>query len=85
MNSQHQDERSHIREAMDRLLLGQAAASGGSLTAAALAAEAGGPSHDPLQAARRPEERVLRAGPCAVRGITRRTHVHDGALTEPPT
>jgi hypothetical protein len=41
MNQQHQDERIRIREAMDRLLNGQATASNGSLTAAALAAEAG--------------------------------------------
>ncbi|MCX5338490.1 hypothetical protein [Streptomyces atratus] len=41
MNQQNQDERTFIREAMDRLLAGQATASNGSLTAAALAAEAG--------------------------------------------
>ncbi|BBC29423.1 hypothetical protein SGFS_007170 [Streptomyces graminofaciens] len=41
MNHQHQDERSRIREAMDRLLTGQATASNGSLTVVALAAEAG--------------------------------------------
>ncbi|MEU5232130.1 MULTISPECIES: hypothetical protein [Streptomyces] len=41
MNQQHQDERTCIREAMDRLLAGEAGASDGSLTAAALAAEAG--------------------------------------------
>ncbi|MEU0837751.1 hypothetical protein [Streptomyces sp. NPDC005969] len=41
MNQQHQDERTRIREAMDRLLYGQAPASNGSLTVVALAAEAG--------------------------------------------
>ncbi|MFH9228754.1 hypothetical protein [Streptomyces lydicus] len=41
MNQQHQDERVRIREAMGRLLTGQAAASNGSLTVVALAAEAG--------------------------------------------
>ncbi|MGW0545694.1 hypothetical protein [Streptomyces altiplanensis] len=41
MSQQHQDERTHIREAMDRLLAGKATASNGSLTAAALAAESG--------------------------------------------
>jgi hypothetical protein len=41
MTQQHQDERASIREAMDRLLSGQATASNGSLTVAALAAEAG--------------------------------------------
>ncbi|AKL68124.1 hypothetical protein [Streptomyces sp. Mg1] len=41
MNQQHQDERTRIREAMDRLLAGQAAASNGSLTVKALAEEAG--------------------------------------------
>ncbi|MEU0663785.1 hypothetical protein [Streptomyces lavendulocolor] len=41
MNQQDQDERTRIREAMGRLLAGQATASNGSLTAAALAAEAG--------------------------------------------
>lgn len=41
MNQPHQDERTRIREAMDRLLAGQATISNGSLTAAALAAEAG--------------------------------------------
>ncbi|MFJ8602100.1 hypothetical protein ACIREM_25960 [Streptomyces shenzhenensis] len=40
MNQQHQDERARIREAMDRLLAGQATASNGSLTVVALAAEA---------------------------------------------
>lgn len=40
MNQQHQDERTRIREAMDRLLTGQATASNGSLTVVALAAEA---------------------------------------------
>ncbi|WP_328890559.1 hypothetical protein [Streptomyces sp. NBC_00316] len=40
MNQQHQDERSRIREAMDRLLAGQATVSNGSLTIVALAAEA---------------------------------------------
>ncbi|MCX4734425.1 hypothetical protein [Streptomyces sp. NBC_01363] len=40
MNQQHQDERVRIREAMDRLLTGQATASNGSLTVVALAAEA---------------------------------------------
>lgn len=40
MNQQHQDERTRIREAMDRLLAGQATASNGSLTVVALAAEA---------------------------------------------
>ncbi len=40
MNHQHQDERTRIREAMDRLLAGQATASNGSLTVVALAAEA---------------------------------------------
>ncbi|MCX4632888.1 hypothetical protein [Streptomyces sp. NBC_01443] len=38
---QHDDERTRIREAMDRLLNGQASASNGSLTVVALAAEAG--------------------------------------------
>ncbi|MFI1199772.1 hypothetical protein ACH4VR_09990 [Streptomyces sp. NPDC020883] len=41
MNQQNQDERTLIREAMDRLLAGKATASNGSFTAAALAAEAG--------------------------------------------
>ncbi|MEV5944037.1 hypothetical protein [Streptomyces sp. NPDC051994] len=41
MNPNHQDERARIRQAMDRLLSGQATASNGSLTAAALAVEAG--------------------------------------------
>ncbi|MBV6703522.1 hypothetical protein KV557_41780 [Kitasatospora aureofaciens] len=41
MNPDHQDERTRIRQAMDRLLNGQATASNGSLTAAALAVEAG--------------------------------------------
>ncbi|WST80147.1 hypothetical protein OG762_40150 [Streptomyces sp. NBC_01136] len=40
MNQQHQCERTRIREAMDRLLTGQATASNGSLTVVALAAEA---------------------------------------------
>ncbi|MFC4606918.1 hypothetical protein ACFO9E_03645 [Streptomyces maoxianensis] len=40
MNQQHQDERARIREAMDRLLTGQATASNGSLTVVALAVEA---------------------------------------------
>ncbi|MFJ4786655.1 hypothetical protein [Streptomyces sp. NPDC088794] len=40
MNHQHQNERARIREAMDRLLTGQATASNGSLTVVALAAEA---------------------------------------------
>ncbi|MFH9944794.1 hypothetical protein ACH4OT_36455 [Streptomyces murinus] len=41
MNEQNQDERTRIREAMDRLLAGKATASNGSFTAAALAAESG--------------------------------------------
>lgn len=41
MNEQHEDERSRIRAAMDRLLAGQPTCSNGSLTAVALAAEAG--------------------------------------------
>lgn len=41
MSEQHQDERARIRQAMDRLLAGQATASNGSLTVVALAAEAG--------------------------------------------
>ncbi|MYW11863.1 hypothetical protein GT034_26430 [Streptomyces sp. SID2563] len=41
MTEQQHDERSRIREAMDRLLAGKATISNGSLTAAALAAEAG--------------------------------------------
>ncbi|MCX5374934.1 hypothetical protein [Streptomyces sp. NBC_00091] len=41
MNDQHPDERTRIREAIDRLLAGQAVASNGSLTVVALAAEAG--------------------------------------------
>ncbi|MFI9076046.1 hypothetical protein ACIGW8_06000 [Streptomyces sioyaensis] len=41
MNEQHHDERTRIREAIDRLLAGQAVASNGSLTVVALAAEAG--------------------------------------------
>ncbi|MFF0095288.1 MULTISPECIES: hypothetical protein [Streptomyces] len=41
MNPQHPDERTRIREAMDRLLAGQATVSNGSFTTAALAAEAG--------------------------------------------
>ncbi|MFH8692654.1 hypothetical protein ACH4EC_38110 [Streptomyces anulatus] len=40
MNQQHQDERARIREAMNRLLAGQATVSDGSLTVVALAAEA---------------------------------------------
>ncbi|WSA74573.1 hypothetical protein OG930_02450 [Streptomyces sp. NBC_01799] len=40
MSAQHEDERSRIRAAMDRLLAGQATRSNGSLTAVALAAEA---------------------------------------------
>jgi septin family protein len=40
MNQDHPDERTRIREAMERLLTGQATASNGSMTAAALAAEA---------------------------------------------
>lgn len=40
MNQHHKDERARIREAMDRLLAGQATASNGSLTVVALAAEA---------------------------------------------
>ncbi|MGW1277261.1 hypothetical protein ACWD4V_09970 [Streptomyces tsukubensis] len=40
MNQQHQDERIRIREAMDRLLAGEATVSNGSLTVVALAAEA---------------------------------------------
>ncbi|MFI0084652.1 hypothetical protein [Streptomyces bobili] len=40
MNEQHEDERSRIRAAMDRLLAGQPTRSNGSLTAVALAAEA---------------------------------------------
>lgn len=40
MNQQHQDERTRIRDAADRLLAGQPAASDGSLTVVALAAEA---------------------------------------------
>ncbi|GAA3245483.1 hypothetical protein [Streptomyces labedae] len=40
MNQQHRDERARIREAMDRLLTGQATTSNGSLTVVALAAEA---------------------------------------------
>ncbi|MEV7928540.1 hypothetical protein ACIPLC_12450 [Kitasatospora sp. NPDC086801] len=40
MNEQHQDERARIREAIDRLLTGQATVSNGSLTVVALAAEA---------------------------------------------
>lgn len=40
MNQRHQDERIRIREAMDRLLAGQATVSNGSLTVAALAVEA---------------------------------------------
>ncbi|TQJ55996.1 hypothetical protein [Streptomyces sp. SLBN-115] len=41
MTQQHQNERTRIREAMDRLLAGQATVSNGSLTVVALAAEAG--------------------------------------------
>jgi cell division protein FtsB len=41
MNQQHQDERTRIRAAADRLLAGQPAASDGALTVVALAAEAG--------------------------------------------
>ncbi|MEV0695851.1 hypothetical protein [Streptomyces sp. NPDC050388] len=41
MNRPHHDERARIREAMDRLLAGEATASNGSLTVVALAAEAG--------------------------------------------
>jgi hypothetical protein len=41
MNHQHQDERTRIRGAMDRLLAGQATISNGSLTVVALATEAG--------------------------------------------
>ncbi|MEU5389532.1 hypothetical protein [Kitasatospora cineracea] len=41
MNPNHHDERTRIRQAIDRLLTGQATASNGSLTAAALAVEAG--------------------------------------------
>ncbi|MEV6750073.1 hypothetical protein AB0N21_37990 [Streptomyces sp. NPDC051080] len=41
MNQQHEDERSRIRSAMDRLLTGQPTCSNGSLTVVALAAEAG--------------------------------------------
>ncbi|MFJ5779895.1 hypothetical protein [Streptomyces sp. NPDC093094] len=41
MNQQHLGERARIREAMDRLLTGQATTSNGSLTVVALAAEAG--------------------------------------------
>ncbi|QHV83529.1 hypothetical protein C0R01_31360 [Streptomyces albidoflavus] len=40
MNQQHQDERTRIRTAMDRLLAGQATASNGSFTVVGLAAEA---------------------------------------------
>ncbi|MBB6421828.1 hypothetical protein [Streptomyces sp. AK010] len=40
MNQDHEDERSRIRAAIDRLLAGQATCSNGSLTAVALAAEA---------------------------------------------
>ncbi|MEY9962410.1 uncharacterized protein YdcH (DUF465 family) [Streptacidiphilus sp. MAP12-16] len=40
MTQQHHDERSRIREAIDRLLAGQPARSNGSLTVAALAIEA---------------------------------------------
>ncbi|MFJ1954543.1 hypothetical protein ACIOGT_25325 [Streptomyces microflavus] len=41
MNQQHEDERSRIRSAMDRLLAARPTCSNGSLTAVALAAEAG--------------------------------------------
>jgi septin family protein len=41
MNQQHQDERTRIRAAADRLLAGQPVASDGALTVVALAAEAG--------------------------------------------
>jgi hypothetical protein len=41
MNQQHQDERTRIRAATDRLLAGQSAASDGALTITALATEAG--------------------------------------------
>lgn len=41
MNEQHQDERTRIRTAMDRLLAGRPTASDGSLTVVALAVEAG--------------------------------------------
>jgi lysozyme family protein len=41
MNQRHQDERTRIRAAAERLLAGQPAASDGSLTVVALAAEAG--------------------------------------------
>ncbi|MFF6783864.1 hypothetical protein [Streptomyces sp. NPDC012510] len=41
MNQQHEDERSRIRTAMDRLLAGQPTCSNGSLTVVALAAESG--------------------------------------------
>jgi hypothetical protein len=40
VNQRHEDERTRIREAIDRLLAGQAAASDGSLTVVALAVEA---------------------------------------------
>src|SRR5579859_1939869 len=41
MSQQHQDERTRIRAAMDRLLAGQPVASDGALTIVALAAESG--------------------------------------------
>ncbi|WP_188186966.1 hypothetical protein [Nonomuraea sp. SYSU D8015] len=41
MNQQHQNERTRIRQAMDRLLNDEATSSNGSLTIVALAAEAG--------------------------------------------
>jgi hypothetical protein len=41
MSQQHEDERSRIRAAMDRLLAGKPTCSNGSLTVVALAAEAG--------------------------------------------
>ncbi|WP_024754434.1 hypothetical protein [Streptomyces exfoliatus] len=41
MNEQHQDERTRISDAIDRLVTGQATNSNGSLTVVALAAEAG--------------------------------------------
>jgi hypothetical protein len=41
VTAQHDDERTRIRSAMDRLLTGQATVSNGSLTVVALAIEAG--------------------------------------------
>jgi septin family protein len=41
MNQQHQDERTRIRDAAERLLAGQPVASDGALTVVALASEAG--------------------------------------------